>query len=387
MGYRTWSALRTCSISLLCMVSGQARNSPAVWSFWCYYMACTLTAIWHLTLFILCLGRQVSVPWSYVFGTLWPSFCSWSRLLDFILTIAYYFMDRGLPGIDIRVWLHILGVSSRRITPVIQFFSSVCVCLFVCLPGCLPACLPAWLAGLAGWLAVCLFWLSVLSLCLSVRPSLPPSLPPSLAPSVGLSVCLSVRPSVRLSVCLSLSLCGGSSQCNLQGVNVFASRSSWTAQRLQRPSPLMQHRLMTAATALYLQRLQAPQIRQVLKLNLPMEQAWKAMIPLQTNRTTSPKVATHPRLAAKVARYLKEATRPKGGMSLKKPTHRKEAMFLQRAACLMERASSRKVAACLAQAMCLRGAICPKRAMCLKRATGTIVIAQTLQEPRRNLLL
>jgi hypothetical protein len=30
---------------------------------------------------------------------------------------------------------------------------------------------------------------------------------------------------------------------------------------------------MTAATALYLQRLQAPQIRQVLKLNLPMEQA------------------------------------------------------------------------------------------------------------------
>ena len=99
MGYRAWSALRTCSISLLCMASGQARNSPAVWSFRCYYMACTFAAIWHLTLFILCLGRQVPVPWSYVFGTLWSSFCSWSRLLDFILTIAYYFMQVYLGSI------------------------------------------------------------------------------------------------------------------------------------------------------------------------------------------------------------------------------------------------------------------------------------------------
>ena len=36
-----------------------------------------------------------------------------------------YIAPGGLPRIDIRVWLHVLGFSSQRITPMIQFFSSV----------------------------------------------------------------------------------------------------------------------------------------------------------------------------------------------------------------------------------------------------------------------
>ena len=87
------------------MASGQARNSPAVWSFRCYYMACTFAAIWHLTLFIF-------VSWPSGFCSL--ILCIWNFVVKFLFMISIIglhlndciLLHAGLPGIDSHVWLH-----------------------------------------------------------------------------------------------------------------------------------------------------------------------------------------------------------------------------------------------------------------------------------------